>query len=137
MSRDADTPRLGVAAAIAPLSIPLLILFVIVVFTDDSISGLNSLVLIWATIFSYISCLVLGLPITHLLKKYDLLTVTALCVSGFAAGMIVTFLFSAFLGATVGIVGVENVQLEGVILFGIGGAIVATVFGLVARIRLY
>ena len=114
-----------------------MILFVIVVFTDDPVSGLNGLVLTWATMFSYFGCLVLGLPIVHLLKKHNLLTVTALCVSGFFAGMIVTYLFSAFLAATVGIVGVENVRLEGVILFGFGGAIVGTVFGLVARIRLY
>lgn len=125
------------AALVAPLTIPLLMLFAILIFTDEPVGGLNGLGLAWATITSYVGCLFLGIPIVHVLKRRNWLTVTALCVSGFFAGMAVTFLFAFLLGATVAFFGVEHVKFEGVILFGLAGAVVGTVFGFVAKARLY
>ena len=112
-------------------------LSVILIFTEESIEGLNSLALIWATIISYVGCLLFGIPIVHILKRRNWLTVSALCVSGFFSGMVVTFLFAILLGATVGFFGVAHVKPEGVMFFGMAGAVVGTVFGLVARARLY
>ena len=137
MLKDADDLNLGLATLVAPLSIPLLGLFIILVFTEEPIGGLNGLVLIWATAVSYLGCLLFGIPIVHILNRWNRLTVSALCVSGFFSGMVVTFLFAFLLGATVGLFGVEQVKLGGVIFFGLAGAVVGTVFGLIARVRLY
>ena len=79
----------------------------------------------------------LGIPIVHVLKRRNRLTVAALSISGFFAGMVVTFLFAILLGATVEFVGVDHVKLEGFLFFGLAGAVVGTVFGLVAKARLY
>ena len=137
MLKHADNLNLGLATLVAPLSIPLLMLFEILVFTEEPIGGLNGLALIWATVISYVGCLFLGIPIVHVLKRRNRLTVTALCISGFFAGTVVAFLFSILLGATVGFFGVEHVKLEGVMLIGLAGAVVGTVFGFVAKVRLY
>ena len=137
MPKRAEELNLGLATAVAPLSIPLLVLLAILIFTDETIGGLNGLVILWATLASYAGCLFLGIPVVHLLKWRNSLTVVALCLSGFLAGMVVTFPFSIVLGATVGFVGVEHVKMEGVMTFGLAGAIVGTVFGFVAKARLY
>ena len=137
MPKDADDLNLGWATLVAPLSIPLLGLFIILVFTEEPIGGLNGLAIIWATAISYLGCLLFGIPIVHVLKRWNQLTVSALCVSGFLSGMVVTFLFAFLLGATVGFWGVEQVKLGGVMFFGFAGAVVGTVFGLVSRARLY
>jgi hypothetical protein len=129
-----DKLRLRLATLVAPLAVPLLILIFVVPFTGESERGLTEAVIVWATITSYLGCLVLGLPIVHLLLRLDRLTVANLSLAGFCAGAVVTFFVARVF---VGVSGPGNLGAKGVVLFAVIGAIVGATFGVVARARAY
>ncbi|WP_157462078.1 hypothetical protein [Chitinimonas koreensis] len=95
------------------------------------------LVLLFSLPTSYISCLLLGLPLVRALRKRSALTLVNVVGGGVVLGMIAYYLFSwgfaAFLGSSIELTAQAEVLVWGAIL----GVMVALPFGLIAGLPLH
>lgn len=124
--------RFGAAALLAPSIVPL-IAVVLVGITDDSMEGINALVIFWISVVSYVGFYAFGYPLAKLLEERDSLSIGTLLVSGFICGAIVGLLLGIIGGSLFG--SYKAPTLTSLIVFGGLGALVAFVFGLLAKVR--
>lgn len=106
---------------------------VLVGISDESMEGLNALVVVWIAVVSYVGFYAFGYPLAKLLHKRDSLSIGTLVVSGFICGAIVGLLLGIVVGSLFG--AFKAPTLSFLIVFGGLGGLVAFVFGLMARVR--
>jgi len=101
--------------------------------TDDSMEGINTFVLFWIAVVSYVGFYAFGYPLAKLLDERDSLSIGTLLVSGFICGATVGLLLGIIGGSLFG--SNKAPTLTSLIVFGWLGGLVAFVFGLLAKVR--
>lgn len=101
--------------------------------SDESMEGLNALVVFWIAVVSYAGFYAFGYPLAKLLDKRDSLSIGTLLASGFICGAIVGLLCGIVVGSLLGSYKAPTLSL--LFVFGGLGGLVAFVFGLMAKVR--
>lgn len=117
------------AVFLAPLSVTVFFTLVRLIAATGDLAAVG---IGFATAFSYLGAIVLGLPYVLLLRAKGKLSLVTLLLGGVLAGVIFSVVFGLVYrlpGATI------NFQSIGVCVFL--SSMVAVVFGAVARVRLY
>jgi hypothetical protein len=131
--------KFALATILAPLSVPAVFLALAI----SNSASIEELIGPWGqTIFfviagvSYGATLLIGLPAVLILRRFERLTLLALCVAGALGGAVVGFVIH---------LGFNNHSLPNqpahsefgpALYFAIFGILVAAVFGLIAKVRL-
>jgi hypothetical protein len=129
-----STKRQWLAFALAPMTPTLYFLLLFELSPQLNVSNQSELlVLFFSTIVSYISCLILGLPLVLLLKKYGSLNTIFLTICGAVLGAIVFHIvgagFSAIIDSTINLFQLDTRLLK----FGAGfGVLVSIPYGVIA-----
>ena len=127
--------RLFLAAILAPLSIPT-VLIVLIIFGGPAFQGIWGVFAIGISIvFSYVGTWVLGIPIFYWLQRRGWLSTSTLVLCGSLIGAVVWFLFLQLLGWMLESSG--SYSLDNVMWGAALGAFVAAIFGLIGKIEMY
>jgi len=120
------------AALLAPSIVPL-IAMALVYIADESMEGLNGVVVVCIAVISYAGFYAFGYPLAKLLEKRGSLSIGTLLLSGFLCGAIVGLLLGIVVGGLVASYKTPTLRL--LFVFGGLGGLVAFVFGILARVR--
>ena len=101
--------------------------------SNDSMEGVNALVVFWIAVVSYVGFYAFGYPLAKLLEERDSLSIGTLLVSGFICGAIVGLLLGIIGGSLFG--SYKAPTLTSLIVCGGLGGLVAFVFGVLAKVR--
>jgi hypothetical protein len=129
--------RVIVAFLLAPLIVPIAILVRDVVKGGGASPYHSEIawIFVFATVTSYLAILILGLPLTYILKRFRRLVLSNLVLGGIVVGgiTIVAFVicFALLLGSPVHI---EDIDAEALAAGAGFGAITAAIFGLIAGV---
>ncbi|WP_227818274.1 hypothetical protein [Nitrogeniibacter aestuarii] len=132
---DPNNPRLVLATLVAPLAVPVALVVVPVIscacwpFYYDL-----PWILGFAVPVSYLATLLVGLPLTRLLKKKNRLNLQFLVAGGTLMGTMVFYIFSVFLGLLLTSSPVLEFSTYAALFGAVLGLLVSLTFGLVAGI---